>query len=105
MKPYISEKEETGHLNLWVPEGGRDCASRFLGLGCLRHKIVGWDPKSQGRGARLLGLREEGLGSWTPGSWERRGLRSWTPGSWGMKVLGTQTSESERGTGDCSLVF
>ena len=92
MKPYISEKEETGHLNLWIPEGGRDCASRFLGLGCLRHKTVGWDPKSQGRGARLLGLREEGLGSWTPGSW-------------GMKVLGTQTSESERGTGGCSLVF
>lgn len=39
VKSYITEKEDWG-LNLWVPERGRNCAPRFLGLGCWRHKMV-----------------------------------------------------------------
>lgn len=31
VKALIPEKAETGGLNFWVPGGGRDCASRFLG--------------------------------------------------------------------------
>ena len=40
-----------------------------------------------GRGSGLLGTEGEGVGTQTPGSWQRKGLRSWTPASEGGRSL------------------